>query len=364
MTKQMSKMIVYVGIFFAIVFGIYGVKKAVFLWFISHYEPPPITISATQAHIKNWPSTLSAVGTLNAINGVDLSSEAPGIIQELRFNSGQFVRKDDVIIVMRMSIEQANLKQGQAQLQLAKINYEREKTLFNKHVSTQAALDSRNAELLKAQAVVETAQAQIQQKTITAPFDGRLGIRQVNLGQYVSQGTTMVTLQSLDPLYVMFSLPEQYLSDLYIGQAVDVSVNFGNGKLVRGKITAINSKVEKATRNVLVQVTIPNEKFQLYPGMYGLVKVWLKEKNEALVIPQTAISYSLSGDYVFVVKNESKSKNKSELHVYRQYVKVGERKTNEAAIISGLKPGDSVVTSGQLKLQNNARVLINNSVEL
>jgi membrane fusion protein (multidrug efflux system) len=236
--------------------------------------------------------------------------------------------------------------------------------LFNKHVSSQSTLDTRYAEWLQAQAAVESAQAQLQQKTITAPFDGRLGIRQINVGQYIAQGTTIVTLQSLDPLYVMFTLPEQYLSDLYLEQEVDVSVDFGGGKTVRGKITAINSKVEANTRNVLVQVTIPNENYLLYPGMYGLVKVWLKDNRNAAMIPQTAISYSLSGDYVFIVKDDSQSQDGSNLHAYRQYIKVGERRGNEAFVLDGVKPGDMVVTSGQLKLQNGAHVLIDNSVKL
>ena len=174
----------------------------------------------------------------------------------------------------------------------------------------------------------------------------------------------MVTLQSLNPLYVMFNLPEQYLAKLYLNQDVDVTVNYGNGKTVSGKITAINSKVEATTRNVLVQATLQNEKFELYPGMYGLVKIQLKEHKNAVVVPETAISYSLSGDYVFVVKDESKSKDEPNLRVYRQYVKVGERRGNEASITEGLKPGDKVITSGQLKLQNGAQVAIDNTVEL
>jgi membrane fusion protein (multidrug efflux system) len=360
----MRKMLIAVGIFFTVVFGIYGAKKAVFMWFMSHYQPPPITVSATTVASKNWQSYLTAVGTLNAVNGVDLSSESAGIIEELRFNSGQYVRKGDVIVVMRSYVEQASLKNNQAKLQLAKLNYEREKTLFAKHVSSQAALDTRFAELQQAQAGVDSVLAQIQQKTITAPFNGRLGIRQVNLGQYVSPGTPLVTLQSLDPLYVMFSLPEQYLAALYLGQDADISVNYGNGKTVHGKITAINSKVDPSSRNVLVQVTIPNEKFLLYPGMYAHARIWLNDKDKRIVIPQTSISYSLSGDYVYIVKDEGKSKDKPELHVYRQYVKVGERRDDEATILDGLKPGDKVVTSGQLKLQNGSSIIIDNSMEL
>ncbi|HEX4046001.1 MAG TPA: efflux RND transporter periplasmic adaptor subunit, partial [Gammaproteobacteria bacterium] len=185
------------------------------------------------------------------------------------------------------------------------------------------------------------------------------------LGQYVSPGTTLVSLQALDPLYVMFNLPEQQLPHLFLNQAVSVNVNFGEeGKVVPGKITAINSKVDQATRNILVQATITNEKALLYPGMFALVKIWLNARQNTLVVPQTAISYSLSGDYVFLIKDESEAKDGSLLRVYRQYVKVGERQDNEIAILEGLKLNDVIVTSGQLKLQNGTRVVIDNSVKL
>jgi membrane fusion protein (multidrug efflux system) len=364
MTKPMSKMLTYVCIFFVIVFGWYGAKKLLFFWFMSRYQPPAITVSATEAKATTWQSYLTSVGTLHAVNGVDLSSDVSGIVQEVRFNSGQYVKKGDIILTMRASVEEANLKSSQAKLQLAKMNYEREKTLFDRRVSSQAALDARYAELLQAQGSAQSVEAQIQQKTIAAPFDGRLGIRQVNLGQYLSPGNSIVTLQSLSPLYVMFNLPEQYLANLFLGQDIDVSVNFGTGKTVRGKITAINSKVDQTTRNVLVQATIPNEKFVLYPGMYGLVKIWLPEKKNTVVVPQTAISYSLSGDYVFIIKDEGESKDEPLLQVYRQYVKVGERRGDHAAILEGLKAGERIVTSGQLKLQNGSRIEIDNSVEL
>jgi membrane fusion protein, multidrug efflux system len=360
----MSKMLLYVGIFFVIVFGWYGVKKLIFFWYMSRYQPPAATVSVTVATAKNWSSYLNAVGTLTAVNGVELSAEVPGIVQELRFNSGQFVRKGDVLLRMRSDLEQANLKSSQAKLTLATMNYDREKALFNKRVSSQSLLDTRYAELMQAQAAFETAQAQIKQKTIVAPFDGRLGIRQVDLGQYVSPGTSMVTLQSLSPLYVTFTLPEQYLADLFLGQEVEVSVNFGAGKVVKGRITAINAKVEQSTRNVLVQATIPNEQYKLYPGMYGSVKIVLNEKKNSITLPQTAISYSLSGDYVFIVKDESKKKNEPLLRVYRQYVKVGERRDNEVTLLDGLKPGDRVVSSGQLKLQNGATILVDENVDL
>src|SRR3990167_5229541 len=251
MKTPMSKMLMIVSIFFVVVFGIYGVKKLVFMWFMANYTPPPITISATKTTTKTWESFVSAVSTLTAINGVDLSSDVSGIVKEIRFNSGQLIKKGDVVILLDATIEQAALKSNQAKLTLANINYEREKKLFEKRVSSQAALDASYAELLQAEAGVESVKAQIKQKTITAPFDGRLGIRLIDLGQYISPGTTMVTLQSTNPLYVRLSLPEQYLSMLYINQPMEIIADFGKGKTAEGKVTAINSKVDPITRSIL-----------------------------------------------------------------------------------------------------------------
>lgn len=365
-SHSMKKMLFYVGIFFVIVFGWYGVKKLLFWYFMSHYQPPAVSVSSTKANSKTWRSYLTSVGSLTAINGVDLSTEVSGIVQEIRFNSGQFVKKGDTIIRLNTDVEKANLRSNQAKLALAKINFERINTLFKKNVSSQSALDTVQAELLQAQAGVEYVEGQIRQKTITAPFDGRLGIRQINIGQYISAGTNMVTLQALNPLYVNFTLPEQYLPNIYINQPIDISVNFGKDKTVKGKITAINSKVDQVTRNISVQATIPNDNLSLYPGMYALVNVWMKEQKNVIVVPQTAISYSLSGDYIFIIKNESEPKKEKDqdLHVYRKYVKVGERRDNEASITSGITQDDVIVTSGQLKLQNGTPVVINNSVEL
>lgn len=360
----MKKMLIILGIFFAIVFGWYGIKKVIFLWYMSHYQPPAVTVSATKTSSKTWRSYLTSVGSLTAVNGVDISAEVAGIVKEIRFNSGQFVKSGDVLIVLDTSVEEATLKDSLAKLKLAQMNYSRDKKLFERNVSSQAALDTRIAELQEAEAGVQSIQAKIKQKTISAPFDGRTGIRQVNLGQYLSPGTTMVTLQSLNPLYIMLNLPEQNLPKLYLGQPIDASINFGGGKTVSGTITAINSKVDQATRNILVQATIPNDRFVLYPGMFALVKVWLKMEKNMVVIPQTAISYSLSGDYVFIIKDESKSKDYPLLHAYRQNVTVGERRGDEASILKGLESGTNIVTSGQLKLQNGTNILIDNSAGL
>lgn len=360
----MTRMLAYVALFFGLLFGWYGLKKLVIGWFMSHYHPPAATISTSVAKPQTWQNYLTAVGSLAAVNGVELSSETSGTIKEIRFNSGQMVKQGDVILLMDTSLEEAELKNNQANFTLAKLNYDRNKTLFGKNASSQAALDSSLAQLQEAEANVQSTQAKINYKTITAPFDGRLGIREVNLGQTVSPGTPMVTLQSLNPLYVNLTVPEQYLSNLYINQPVEVDVDLGNGLKVTGNITAINSKVDESTRNVTVQATIPNNNLKLYPGMFAVCKVWLPARANTLVIPQTAITYSLSGDYVFVVKNTAKKGKTPDYVATRAFIKVGDRRDTAVAVLDGLQTGDQVITSGQLKIQNGTHVKIDNHVEL
>ena len=364
MSKQMKKMLIIVGIVFALIFGWYGAKKMIMAWFMSHYNPPAVTVSATTASEKIWQSYLESVGNITAVNGVDISAEVPGIVKEIRYSSGQMVKKGDVLVTLDTSIEEAQLKNDQAQLKLAQISYTRDLTLLNKKAIPQASFDTTQAKLEQAQADLEERQARIKQKTILAPFDGKIGINLIDIGQYLPAGTAMVTLQSMDPLHVKFNLPEQYVANLYNNQPVDITVTGVNGA-IKGTITAINAKVDQITRNILVMATISNQNGSIYPGMYAGVKIWLRGQKNVIVLPQTAISYSLHGDSVFIIKNESKDKkDQSSLKAYRQYVTVGERRGGEVAITSGLKAGDQVVTTGQLKLQNGTQVAIDNSVEL
>lgn len=364
-TPQMKRMLLIVGIVFGIIFGIYVIKKSLFFIFMATYEPPAVTISSSVATPKVWQSYLTSVGSLTAVNGTDISAEVSGIVDQIHFESGQFVNQGDLLVELNSDVEQAEMKNDTAQLKLAQINYDRIKALLKKNVTSQAEFDTTSAKLQEAEATLEGTQAKIKQKTITAPFAGRIGIRQVNIGQYLSAGTTMVTLQALDPLYVQFSLPEQYLSKLYINEPINISINNSkNASLVSGIITAINSKVDQTTRTILVQATIPNKNLQLYPGMFALVKIWLRAQNNVITLPQTAISYSLHGDSVYIIKADKGSKKHPVLHAFREYVKVGERRGDEVAILDGIKPGDVVATSGQLKLQNGTHVVIDNSVEL
>lgn len=230
MSKPMIKMLIIVGIVFGIIFAWYAFKKIFFAVYMWQYQPPPVTVSASIAKTKNWHSYVSSVGSLAAINGVDISAETSGIVSEIRFESGQAVKKGDILVLLDTSVEQAQLKDNQAQAKLAKLNYDRNKALIARQAVTQAQLDTLAAQLDEAVAGVEQTLAKIKQKTIVAPFDGKIGIRMIDLGQYVSAGANMVTLQSLDPLYVRFNLPEQYLPALYLHQPVEISVNLMGGE--------------------------------------------------------------------------------------------------------------------------------------
>lgn len=213
--------------------------------------------------------------------------------------------------------------------------------------------------------MIARTQAIINHKHIRAPFDGKLGIRKVDPGEYVSPGMPLVSLQSLDPLHADFPLPEEDFKQIYVGQKVRVTVESYGSEIFRGKITAINSKVNEETRNILVQATLPNKDRRLYPGMFANIKVLLPERKHVVTVPQTAIAYSLYGDSVFVIRQEGKDKKgRPTLKVQRQYVTVGEWRAGQVAILEGVEAGQQVVTSGQLKLQNGSRVLIDNSVDL
>jgi membrane fusion protein (multidrug efflux system) len=366
MTRPMRRMLLSTGIFITVIFSVYLVKKLIFMAFMASYQPPAVTISSTVAKEEKWQSFLTSVGTLKAVNGTDISSEASGIVEEIRFQSGQNVKQGDILVLLDNSVEQADLNNAASQLKLAQINFDRNKTLLKKTYLSQAEFDTSSARLTEAEATLQGIQARLHQKIITAPFAGKIGIRQINVGQYLAAGTPMVTLQALDPLYVQFNLPEQYLGDVYLGQTVTMNVNLNSGsQTFKGQVTAINSKIDQNTRNVLVQATVPNPDARIYPGMFANVTLWLRGNNTVVTLPQTAISYSLHGDSVFVIKDsDAKHPKKNVLQAIRQYVKTGERRQNDVVIQEGLHPGDIVVNSGQLKLQNGTHVIIDNSVEL
>ncbi len=302
---------------------------------------------------------------MTAVNGVDVNSQVPGQVVKIAFQSGQDVKQGDLLIQLDDSIDQQNLKTQQNQLNFIQGDYNRKKTLGQQKVISQSELEKSSTDLKQAQSVVAAAQLSIAFKQIKAPFSGRLGISQVNLGQFVSPGQPLVPLQQMDPLYVDFSLPEQQLGLISQDQPVEVTIEAFPNEKFQGKITAINSKADPITHTISVRATLPNPKTQLFPGIFAVVNVVLPTQQSVITVPQTAIAYSLHGDSVFVIVNKGKDKQgKPILQAEQRFVTVGDRKGDVAAILSGLQAGEEVVVAGQLKLQPGTPVHVDNSVQM
>lgn len=366
---HLKKPLIVTLILILVLFGgilIWNLVRAYFIKsFFANFQPPPATISTTQAITKNWQDYLPAIGVLKAVNSVDVSSESSGLVTHLFFESGQKVQAGTPLIQLDDKVEQEELKNYEADLEFSKVTNARLRTLIKSNAASQSELDQALAKFKQAQAQVEKTRALIEQKLIKAPFTGQLGIREVNLGQYVSAGNKLVSLESMDPLFLNFSLPEQYLKQLYLGQAVELSVDVYPESIFSGKVTAIDSKSNQNTHNILVQATVPNDKSMLYPGLFAKVKVMLPLQQNVVMVPQTAVTYSLYGDSIFVIVDKGKDKKgKPILEVTQRYVTTGTRFGNQIIIQKGIKAGEQVVTSGQIKLQNGSRVEINNTIAL
>lgn len=360
--KRMIIVIILLVIVFGGIFG-WGFVRSYFMkQYFANFTPPPVTISTTKAQAINWEPSIPAVGSMVAINGVTVSPEIPGTISKIFFASGQLVKAGDPLIQIDDSLEQQELKGFQAQLRLDTINYQRQAALYKTQSAAAAALDQARANMQISASNVGKTEVTIIKKHIVAPFAGKVGIRLVNLGQYVAAGTPLVAVQQLDPLYAQFSLPEQYLKNLYVGQPVEVKIDARNGEVFTGKITAINSQIDADTRNILVQATLPNPQYKLYPGLFANVNVLLPQQNKVITLPQTAVNYSLYGDSVFLVVPGKDKQGKAILQAKLVYVTTGDRRGNEIAITKGLTGGEEVVTSGQLKLQDDVTVVVDNSV--
>lgn len=339
------------------------VKPAMIQKFVGGAPVPVITVAAKPAATARWETEGSAIGTLRAVNGVAIAPQVAGRIIALTFESGEEVRADATLVQLDDAVEQAQLRETQALLRLAEVELGRAQELFRRGNFPKAGLDRAEAERSQIQAQTERIKAQIDQKKIRAPFAGRLGIRRVDLGQYLPAGTEIVTLQSLDPIYVDFSLPEQELPRLAVGQALSVTVDGFPGQQYAGRITSIDSRVNQDTRNVLVRGTMPNGSRQLVPGMYADIRISFGIFTEDVVVPQTAVTFSLYGESVYVAAREDAAGNQAAdseaiYKVERRFVRSGTRRGAEIALTDGIKPGEIVVTAGQIKLQNGSRVRI------
>jgi membrane fusion protein (multidrug efflux system) len=327
------------------------------------HQMPPTMVSSAVAKEEDWPPLLSAVGSLSAVQGAVVSSELDGTVGEIKFQNGGVAEPGDVLVRLDTSAEEAQLHTAEADLELARSDLQRSRDLTARKVISKADQDASESKFNRLKAVVDQMRSMISKKEVRAPFAGQLGIRQVNVGQMIKAGTQVVSLQALDPLYVDFALPQQELSKLSAGLEVRVLTDALPGKEFKGKLTAINSMVDPVTRNVSVQATLRNPDHVLRPGMFGKVEVELPQKHKTLVIPGSAVSYAPFGDSVFVIEKKKDEKTGKELQVIRQqFVRVGEARGDFVAITNGLKPNETVVSTGVFKLRNGMPVTINNDL--
>ena len=312
------------------------------------FQPPPEAVTTIVAAAGEWPATLNAIGTMAAVQGVTVSAD--------------LVREGEVLALLDTRQEQAQLAAAEAQRELARLNYERMQGLLSGSVISQAEFDRANADYRQTEARAGETRAAIERKTIRAPFSGVLGIRRVNLGQYMSAGDGLVTLQSMNPIYVNFGVPQQSVTEMRTGRTVRVTAEELPGVEFTGRITAVDSAVDPSTRNVQIQATLANPAGKLRPGMFVKAAVALGAASAVVALPASAISYAPYGDSVFVVGDMKDPSGASYRGVRQQFVKLGESRGDQIAVVSGLKPGDEVVTSGVFKLRNGAAVLVNNRV--
>ena len=326
------------------------------------FQPPPEAVTTITAVQEQWPETLSAIGSVAAVQGVTISADLPGTVDRIGFEAGQWVREGEVLALLDTRQEQAQLAAAEAQRELARVNFDRMQGLLNENVVSRAEFDRATADQRQSDAHVGEIRATIERKTIRAPFAGVLGIRRVNLGQYLSAGDALVTLQSLSPIYVNFGVPQQAMAQARAGRTVKVTAANLAGREFSGRITAVDSVVDEATRNVQVQATLSNTDGTLRPGMFVQAEVLVGATATIVAVPASAISYAPYGNSVFVVGDWQDPSGKSYRGVRQQFVKLGAARGDQIAILSGLKAGDEVVTSGVFKLRNGAAVQINNKV--
>ena len=364
MIKRMLVMLVLVG---AVLGGVFGFKTFVdekVKEFMAGAGNPPQTVSTAQAAITQWQPQLEAVGSLRAVRGADLSLEVPGVVEEINFQSGDEVQVGAVLLRLRGDDEIAKLESLEAVARLSQITYDRDVKQLRAQAISQAVVDNDEANLRNNKAQVAQQKAIVDKKILRAPFAGQLGIRQVDLGQYLGAGTAIVTLQSLTPIYVDFLLPQQAFDQIKVGQSVAAKVDAYPGKAFAGAITAINPRVDAATRNVQVRVTLDNADHKLLPGMYATVDIDTGAPQHLVTLPQTAISYNPYGNLVYLVDDKGKDAAGKPLLIARQtFVTTGATRGDQVSILKGVKEGDVVVTGGQMKLRNGSPLLINNTVK-
>jgi len=327
------------------------------------FAPPPSAVTTVVTQRVTWPSNMEVIGTAQAIQGVTVSADLPGIVSKINFESGTAVHAGYVLVELDTREERAQLTASESDRDLAKINYGREQQLVNQGVVPRSDFDNAEAAQKSTEAKVGEIKATIERKTVRAPFSGVLGIRQINLGQYLAAGQAIVPLQSVNPIYVNFGVPQQAAPQMKAGGTLRVTSDDLPGVEFTGHVTAVDSVVDSTTRNIQVQATLSNPQGKLRPGMFVQVQVRLGASREIIPLPASAINYAPYGDSVFVVTDLQDPKGKTYKGVRQQVVKVEGSRGDQVAVVSGLNPGEEVVSSGVFKLRNGAAVQVNNQVQ-
>jgi membrane fusion protein (multidrug efflux system) len=363
MTKRMIVMLLAVAAFLGVIGTVKFRQIQAGMAMAASFQPPPEAVTTALARADEWPSTVSAIGSVAAVRGVTVSADLPGIVEAISFDSGRAVAAGDVLVRLDARQERAQLAAAEAQRDLAKVSLDRARGLLAEGIVAQSEFDRADAEHKQAEARVGELRATIDRKQIRAPFSGVLGIRQVNLGQYLSPGDPVVSLQALDPIYVNFSVPQQEVAALRIGADVRLSGDVLTADGVTGRITAVDSLVNEGTRNIQVQATLANPGGRLRPGTFVKTQVVLGTQRAVVTLPASAISYAPYGDSVFIVGDLDGPGGKAYRGVKQQFVTLGGTRGDQVAVVAGLTAGQEVVTSGAFKLRTGAAVRVHNETQ-
>ncbi len=355
-------MLFVVGVFFGGVFGWKAFQAYQQNLRMSNEPVPAVTVSTAMASAETWAPVIPSVGTLRASQGVDITAQEAGIITELRFESGAVVEKGDLLAQQYVDDERARLEALEADVELAELNLVRAQDLLDKNLNSQFEYDTRKTDRDRAVAQARNVRLFIDKKTIRAPFGGRIGIRQVDLGEFVEPGDPIVRLEALDKILVDFPVPQRSIGLVRVGQPLTIRVDAYPDSEFKGRVTAISPQVRAQTRDVRLEGLIENESEELLPGMFAEIAIQLPVREQVVTLPQSTITYSPYGDSVFVLEETTDASGNTSLIAQSRFIQIGDTRGDQVAILSGVTPGETVVTAGQIKLRNNARVVIDNSV--
>ncbi len=363
MSREMKYMLLIVGVLFSLIFA-YKAFQNYMLNKILSSQTPNIVISATRVKKTMWTPEYKVTGSIRTVKGVNVTTELPGMIREIVFVPGSFVKKGDLLVQLDIDADIATLKSLEAKAKYAKITWVRDSAQYKIGAVSKEQLDSDAANYKSTAEDVKAQIANIAKKTIRAPFDGKLGISAVNPGQYLNAGDKVVNLQTLEPIYADFNVPQDELAQFAVGQSVNITVDTYPGTVFSGKVTTVDPEVDQNTRNIAIEATLPNTDHKLLPGMFANVVATTGEAKPLLTLPQTAISFNPYGDIVFVLTEAGKdAKGNTRWKARQRFVTTGERRGDQIAVLKGIDEGEMVVTAGQLKVKNDSIVSINNAIQ-